>query len=263
MRNVPIVVAAVGAVLPLVPVALWSVSGEWRFPALWPERWSLRGFGELIDAGVGVALFDSLWIAAAVAVASTAIAVPAGLAIGSYRFRFKGAVLLVMLLPILVPPLAPTLGIHGLFIQLGLTDTPAGVCLVHLIPAVPYATLIMASVFVRRRGEIEAVARTLGAGPLQTFAHVTLPQTAPAIAVAALLAFLISWSQYILTVVIGGGSVVTVAMLLFSAASGNDPVRTAALGILFAVPPFIALLATLRLVKLRMSVRSIRSGDSP
>lgn len=249
IRNVPIFLVAVFALAPLVPVALWSISGEWRFPALWPQAWSLRGFRHLLGNGQFFeALTGSLWIAALVAVTSMVVALPAGMAIGGARFRLKGLVLLIVLLPILVPPLAATLGIHDVFIRLGLADTVAGVFLVHLIPAVPYATLILAAAFAGRSGEAESAARTLGAGPLQTFFHVTLPQAAPAIAVAALLAFLISWSQYILTVVIGGGSVITVAMLLFSAASGNDPVITAALGVVFALPPFIALLVALRLI---------------
>lgn len=240
---------AVFALAPLVPVALWSISGEWRFPALWPQSWSLRGFRDLLGSDLFLeSLAGSLWIAAAVALTSVVVALPAGMAIGRVRFRLKGLVLLIVLLPILVPPLAATLGIHDVFIRLGLADTAAGVFLVHLIPAVPYATLILAAAFAALSGESESAARTLGAGPVQTFLHVTLPQAAPAIAVAALLAFLISWSQYILTVVIGGGSVITVAMLLFSAANGNDPVVTAALGVVFALPPFIALLVALRLI---------------
>ncbi|HUO83229.1 MAG TPA: ABC transporter permease subunit [Gammaproteobacteria bacterium] len=254
IRNVPILLVAVFTLAPLVPVALWSISGEWRFPELWPQAWSLRGFRHLLESATFVgALTDSLWIAAAVAVTSIAVALPAGMAIGGRHFRMKGLVLLIVLLPILVPPLAATLGIHEVFIRLGLADTATGVFLVHLIPAVPYATLILAAAFAGRSGDAESAARTLGAGPIQTFVHVTLPQAAPAIAVAALLAFLISWSQYILTVVIGGGSVITVAVLLFSAATGDDPVIIAALGVVFALPPFVALLITLRLIAARAS----------
>ncbi|MGH8496066.1 MAG: ABC transporter permease [Gammaproteobacteria bacterium] len=237
--------------LPLLPVVLWSLSGEWRFPALWPQDWSLRGFRQLGEPGTRFfeALIASTGIAVAVTAATLVVALPAGIAIGARRFRLKGLVMLIVLLPVLVPPLAATLGIHGAFIRLGLADIAAGVILVHLIPAVPYAVLILASVFASRSGEIEATARTLGANPAQVFLHVTLPQVAPALAVAALLVFLISWSQYILTVIIGGGSVVTLAMLLFSAASGNDPVVTAALAVVFALPAVAALLLALRFLR--------------
>ena len=76
-----------------------------------------------------------------------------------------------------------------------------------------------------------------------------MPEAAPGIAVAGLFAFLISWGQYILTVLIGGGNVVTLPMLLFSAASGNDPVITSALALVFAVPAILALVVALRYLK--------------
>jgi putative spermidine/putrescine transport system permease protein len=77
---------------------------------------------------------------------------------------------------------------------------------------------------------------------------VTLPGVLPGVAVAGLFAFLISWGQYVLTVLIGGGNVVTLPMLLFSAASGNDPVITSALALVFAVPAILALVLALRVL---------------
>jgi putative spermidine/putrescine transport system permease protein len=141
------------------------------------------------------------------------------------------------------------MGIHLTFIRLGLADTVLGVFLVHLVPTVPYAAIILASVFADRDGALEEAARTLGAGPWRAFLHVTLPQVAPGVAVAALFAFLISWSQYILTLLIGGGNVVTLPMLLFSAASGNDPVISSALALAFALPAVAVLVLALRFLK--------------
>ncbi len=109
--------------------------------------------------------------------------------------------------------------------------------------------VILTSIFAERTGELEEVARTLGANPWQAFRHVTLPETAPGVAVAGLFAFLISWGQYILTLLIGGGNVVTLPMLLFSAAAGNDPVITSALALVFALPAVLALVIALCYLK--------------
>ncbi|MDP9410949.1 MAG: ABC transporter permease subunit [Actinomycetota bacterium] len=245
-----VIVAALVA-LPFVPLVLWTFAGEWRFPDLLPAEWSLRGIRYLLDPGNGVlgATLISLLVGVSVALASVAVGLPAGMALGGYEWRFKGIVIFFILLPILVPPLASTMGIHLTFIRLGLTDTVLGVFLVHLVPTVPYTAIIMTSIFVERTGELEEVARTLGAGPWQTFLHVTLPAAAPGVAVAGLFAFLISWGQYILTLLIGGGNVVSLPMLLFSAASGNDPVITSALALAFAVPAILALVIALRYLK--------------
>jgi len=236
--------------LPFVPLFLWAFAGEWRFPDLLPAGWSLRGWESVIGENrFAEAVLNSLLIGVAATVASVAVGLPAGMALGGYEFRLKGAIVFFILLPIMVPPLASTMGIHLTFIRLGLADTVFGVFLVHLIPTVPYTAIILASVFAEMSGEMEEVARTLGASPWQAFRHVTLPRAMPGVAVASLFAFLVSWSQYILTVLIGGGSVITLPMLLFSAASGGDPMITAVLSLIFALPALVALVAALRYLK--------------
>jgi putative spermidine/putrescine transport system permease protein len=111
--------------------------------------------------------------------------------------------------------------------------------------------------------ELEEAARTLGASPWKTFVYVTLPQVAPGVAVAALFSFLVSWSQYILTVLIGGGTVVTLPMLLFGAAGGNDPVITAVFAVIFALPAVLALLVALRFVRPGSQTGLVGLGGKP
>ncbi len=249
--NAGLLIVTTLVALPFVPLFLWVFAGEWRFPDLLPSAWSLRGISYLIEPGGRVlgATRNSLLIGVSVALASVVIGTPAGMAIGGYEWRFKGLVIFFILLPILVPPLASTMGVHVTFIRLGLADTLLGVFLVHLVPTVPYTAIIMTSIFAERTGELEEAARTLGANPWQAFMHVTLPDVLPGVAVAGLFAFLISWGQYVLTLLIGGGNVVTLPMLLFSAASGNDPVVTSALAIVFALPAVLALVVALHFLK--------------
>lgn len=251
LPDAALVAVAALVALPFVPLVLWAFAGEWRFPDLLPTAWSLRGMAHLFEPGGGVlaATLVSLVVGAATAAASVVVGLPAGMAIGGYEWRLKGLVVFFVLLPILVPPLAATLGLHVTFIRLGLADTLVGVFLVHLVPTVPYTALILAGVFAERTGELEEAARTLGANAWQAFLRVTLPDVLPGVAVAGLFAFLISWGQYVLTLLIGGGSVVTLPMLLFSAASGNDPVVTSALALAFALPAVLALVLALRVLK--------------
>ena len=250
-RGLGLALIAALVAVPLVPLALWSFGGEWRYPDLLPTAFSLRGWEYVAGSGSRApeAILNSLVIGVAATAASVAVGLPAGMALGGYEFRLKGAVIFFVLLPIMVPPLASTMGLHVTFIRLGLADTLPGVFLVHLVPTVPYTALILAGVFAERTGELEEAARTLGANPWQAFLRVTLPGVLPGVAVAGLFAFLISWGQYVLTLLIGGGNVVTLPMLLFSAASGNDPVITSALALAFAVPAVLALVLALRVLK--------------
>jgi putative spermidine/putrescine transport system permease protein len=68
----------------------------------------------------------------------------------------------------------------------------------------------------------------------------------PSLVVATLFAFLISWSQYLLTLLIGGGQVITLPILLFSAASGGNPAIIATLSLLFVAPPVLVIAFTAR-----------------
>jgi putative spermidine/putrescine transport system permease protein len=174
------------------------------------------------------------------------VGVPAGRALGLYRFRGKGLVELLILAPVIVPGIAVALGLHSVFIQLGLTNTLAGVVLVHLVPTVPYMTLVMAGIFANYDPAYEQQARSLGASASQTFRHVTLPAILPGIIVGGLFAFLVSWSQYVLTLLIGGGRVITLPLLLFNYASAGRNDLTGAIGIIYILPGILALLFTAR-----------------
>jgi putative spermidine/putrescine transport system permease protein len=133
------------------------------------------------------------------------------------------------------------MGLNILFLRLGLAGSPLGVVLVHLVPVLPYAIFALVGVFARYDEGYEQQARSLGAGPLYALWHVTLPLAGPGIVVAALFAFLVSWSQYVLTLLIGGGRVSTLPMLLFAAVAGGNPASIAALALIFAAPPLVAI----------------------
>ena len=235
-------------VLPLIPLAIWSFSRSWFFPDLLPSAWSTRAWDYALSDTSQV--MDSLWITIVIALGATALSVltgvPAGRALGLYNFRGKQLVELMILAPTIVPGIAVVLGIHVTFITMGLTNTVAGVILVHLIPTLPYMVLVMAGIFSNYDPDIEDQARSLGASPLQTFWYITLPAIMPGIIVGALFAFLVSWSQYILTLLIGGGRVVTLPLLLFNfATSGRNDV-TGAISMIYILPGIVILVLTAR-----------------
>lgn len=242
------VLLAVWLVLPLMPLVLWSFARGWRFPDLLPQVWSLRAWDHVFSARSGVieSLGLTVWIAALATMLSVLVGVPAGRALGLYSFRGKGLVELLILAPIIVPGIAVALGLHGVFILLGLTNTVTGVVLVHLIPTIPYMTLVMAAIFANHDRAFEQQARSLGASPLQTFRHVTLPAILPGMVVGGLFAFLVSWSQYILTLLIGGGRVVTLPLLMFSFATSGRNDITGAIAVIYVLPGALILLFTAR-----------------
>jgi len=131
---------------------------------------------------------------------------------------------------------------------LGLIDAPAqfpvlvrdryglGIILHYVIKEMPFLVLIVLAVLRTQGATYDLVAENLGA----------LPLLGPGLAVAALFAFLVSWSQYVLTLLIGGGRVITLPILLFAVVSGGNPTLIAGLALLFAAPPVIAIVLAAR-----------------
>jgi putative spermidine/putrescine transport system permease protein len=238
----------VGVLLPLVPLVIWSFSFRWYFPAPLPTEWSLRAWEYVFSPSSQVfrSLGFSTVIALAVTSISIAIGIPAGRAMGLHQFRGKTLVEFLILAPTIIPVIAVAMGIHVAFIRYGLADTLLGVALVHLIPVTPYMVMIMSSVFANYNPEYEEQARSLGANPAQVFVYVTFPAILPGVVVGGLFAFIISWSQYILTVLIGGGQIITLPMLLFSFALSGDNAIAAALSIVFVAPAIVFLVVTSR-----------------
>jgi putative spermidine/putrescine transport system permease protein len=236
--------------LPFVPLVLASLGEGYFFPQVLPDRWSTRAWRIVLDPGgrTWAALVDTVAIGVAVMVLSLVVAIPAGRVLGTRRFRGKRAVELVLLAPVLVPAVAVAIGIHVVFLRLGIAGGIPGVVLAHLIPATPYVILLSAGVFANADLELEAQARSLGAGRWRTRLHVTLPLVAPGLAVAALFGFLVSWGQYVLTLVIGGGRVITLPILLFATASGGDTSVTAATALFHSLPAVVLLVATTRVL---------------
>jgi len=239
-----------GTLLPLVPLLVWAASGQWRYPALIPQQASLRGARLLGDprSQIPRALLTSALVGLSVALLACAIGYPAGRAIGLYRFRGRRALQFLLLAPVIVPGLASAVGLQVFFIRYGLADTTSGVVLVQLIPTVPYAATVLGAAFANFDSDYERQARALGAGPVQILLRVTVPLLRPALALAGMFAFLISWSEYVLTLLIGGGQVITLPLLLFAAISSSDLTAAAALAVLVIAPPLLLVTLAVRLL---------------
>jgi putative spermidine/putrescine transport system permease protein len=238
-----------GVLTPFAALLLWTFSDRWFYPNLLPEQWGLRAWQYVFGtAGFQIleALFQSVRVAAVTAALSVAAGIPAGRALGIYHFRGKDLLSIVLLMPVIVPPLCVAMGLQLWLIRLGLAETLAGVMLVHLMFCLPYSVFVLWGVFSNYNPEFEDQARSLGASALRVATRVMIPLTYPGILVAALFSFLLSWSQYLSTLIIGGGKITTLPILLFALmASGDRPVA-AAVSILFVAPALAALAVSAR-----------------
>ena len=156
------------------------------------------------------------------------------------------------MLPFLIPGTVFAMGVQVAFIRLGLARSVGGVILAHSIVALPYAMSIMCDVTRAAGRRMEEASLTCGAGRLSTLVHATLPGLAPGIASSLLMCYILSFSQYFLTLLIGGGTVRTFALVLFPYLGGGDRTIAGAYGIVFiAVTLTVFLVFELLIHKLR------------
>jgi len=247
-RNAVIWLIVLSAVLPMIPVIVWSFADGWYFPDLVPSNFTLRGWEYVAEpySRALPALLNSLLIATVVTLLAFPIGIPAARALGLHRFRGKRFVEFLILAPLIVPELPLAIGIHILFIRYGLANTLLGVIIIHLILVVPYVVLVLAGVYSNYQPEAEETARTLGASRWRVFIHITLPAIFPGMVVGGLFAFIRSWRTYVFTLVIGGGIVETLPLVVFSFIGTGDNHVSTVLSMLFIAPAILMLLVTAR-----------------
>lgn len=257
--------AGVWLLLPLVPILLWAAADRWSFPGALPQDWGLSGWRDASSAGLAAALRRSLLLGLAVAVLATPLGAMTGRVLGWRITRHPRLVVLALLLPLLLPPFAVSMGLDVIVLRVGLPG-PVSVVLVLVVLALPYCAYTCAGAYARCSPLLEEQARALGATPGQARRRATLPAVRSSIIVAALLAFLVGWSDYVATLLLGGGQLVTAPVLLGAAASGsgNDP-AVAALAVATVVPPvvLVASVAALHAVRSRRDRAASIPSDMP
>ncbi|MEN9206535.1 MAG: hypothetical protein Q6J68_01380 [Thermostichales cyanobacterium SZTDM-1c_bins_54] len=232
--------------LPLLPVALWSVSQGWYFPHILPQTWTLAGWITVLHghSGIGEGLLTSLLLGLITTTVALLVGIPAG-----YALNHTPALRPLLYLPLLGSPLAVVLGLQELLIRLGLQGSLVGVMVVHLLPTVPYTSLVMSSLFASWDPAYGWVARSLGAAPWQVGRYVLGPMLLPGVGVSALFAFLLSWNEFVLSFFVGAGEVLTLPMVLFSLLQGGNYTLIGAVTITSLLPGLVILGLSSRLLQ--------------
>lgn len=220
---------------PVAIIVVWAFTASWPWPSLLPETFSARGIEELFGPAqrAGEVLGASVGIALATAALTTAVATLAGRALSHYRFFGREALRFAVLLPFLIPATVFAMGVQVAFIRAGLAGTVAGVVLAHSIVALPYAALIMADAMEAAGSRLEEQARVCGAGGARAWLTVILPMLSPSLLSAASMSYILSFSQYFLTLLVGSGKVKTLALVMFPYLASGDRTIASAYGVVF------------------------------
>lgn len=228
--------------LPVVVLLVFAFQGSGRL-ALPFSGPSLRWFRfVLAEEAFRSALSSSLKVGVTSSLAAMVVGTLTGLAFTRYKLRLQRPLEALSMAPIALPGLFVGLSLLAYFGQVGMSLSLVTVFLAHLLYVLPYVLIVMRSRLERFDVAIEEAARDLGANAWQTFWRVTFPITWPTILASGILAFALSFDEFLITLfVIGSDS--TLPIMMWSRMRRKiDPSINAVAAIIFAV--FVASLAS-------------------
>lgn len=200
---------------PIFVLAAFSFN-RGRLTAAW-EGFTFDWYLKLLhNAHVLGALRNSLLVALVTTTVATLFGTAAALALERARLRRAALLDGLVTLPMVVPEIVLASSLLLLFAGVGLRLGFATVILAHVAFTVSYAVVVVRARLQGFDASLEEAAMDLGAGPLRTFVHVTLPLIAPGIVAAALMVFALSIDDYVVTSFVAGVGATTLPVQIYS-----------------------------------------------
>ncbi|MEW2071472.1 ABC transporter permease [Streptomyces sp. NPDC007346] len=217
-------------ILPNIVVMVFSFNRpNGRFNYEW-QRFSLDAWKDPCGvADLCGSLSLSLQIAFWATLGATVLGTMVAFALVRYRFRARGAISSLIFLPMAMPEVVMAASLLTLFLNMGAQLGFWTVLIAHIMFCLSFVVTAVKARVMSMDPKLEEAARDLYAGPVQTFVRVTLPIAAPGIAAGALLAFALSFDDFIITN-FNAGSTVTFPMFVWGSAQRGTPVQINVIG---------------------------------
>ncbi len=204
--------------LPILVLIVFSFNAN-RSVSNWTEfslDWYARALG---NEGVQNAAIVSIEVAIIATILSTAIATAAALATTRVR-QFKGmpAVFGVINMPLMVPEIVTAVATLSFFALLktstGITFGLGNLMIAHTVFCIPFAYMPIRARLEDMDLTLEHAAMDLYATPWQAFRRVTAPLLVPGIIAGAMLAFIVSFDDVIITYMVAGPGETTLPLYI-------------------------------------------------
>lgn len=215
-----------------------------------PSYLTLDNFRDALATDAGNNFFGAIINSVIISSVTTALALLLGVftayALARVEFRGKFLVTGVILAASMFPGVALVTPLFQLFTEIGWIGTYQALIIPNISFALPLAIYTLTSFFNDLPWELEEAARVDGATRGQAFIKIILPLAAPALFTTAILAFIITWNEFLLSQQLSNTSTepVTVAIARFSGVNPYLPPHAAimAAGALVTVPLVIMVL---------------------
>ncbi len=194
--------------------------------------------------------------ASIVALVVLCFGVPVALAIARYDFRGRSFVSGLFLSPLLVPTVVLGLGLLLVFQPIALTGTYAGIIIAHFGITVPYVIRTTLMSLTTSDVSCEEAAKVHGANSWETFRRVTLPIISPGLIAGAVMAFIISFDEAVISLFVAGAGRTTLPVEMFRYLQYRSDPGVAALSVILIAISVVIVIVVERAVGLRKVMNS-------
>ncbi len=215
--------AVLVVVSPAIFVFFWMISLSLKteidniaYPPIFiPNPPTLANFEKIFqESPYGLFTFNSIVVSGSATLIALLVGVPAGYGIA--KGKAQGLAMLIMIARI-TPGLSYLIPLFTLFRFLQISGTLLPQMISHLVLTIPMVVWVMISFFEEMHPELEEAALTDGCSMWQAFYRVAMPIARPGIAVAAILAFIQSWNNFLFGAVLATRLTRTLPVAVFSA----------------------------------------------
>jgi spermidine/putrescine transport system permease protein len=162
------------------------------------------------------ALSNSLIIALTTTTVATLLGTATALALARYRFRLRTLYRMLMFMPMIMPDIVLGIGLLIFFVSIGFRLGLLTIIIGHCTFLISYVFIIVQARLAGMDRTLEEASADLGANEWITLRKIILPQLAPGIIGGALLAFIISMDDLVITYFISGVDATTLPLFIFS-----------------------------------------------
>jgi spermidine/putrescine transport system permease protein len=201
--------------IPIIILVFFSFNSA-RSATIW-EGFSLAWYAKAFaNDDVQRAAVNSLVVATVATLAATISAVLAALVLGrSGKFRGKGVSYGILLLPMTMPEIVTAVATLSFFTAIQLNMGLGRVIIAHTVFCIPFAFLPIRARLQGMDTTMEQAAQDLYANEWQTFRYVTFPLLMPGIISGAMLSFIISIDDFIITLMVAPAGSTTLPLYIY------------------------------------------------
>ncbi len=243
-------------------VVLDSLSEEWFNTWLPKGLFTTQWYAyELSDHDIVQLLSNTLIVAIGATLLALLVGFPAAYVLARKQFRFKGVLMGIYLLPMLIPPLAYGIPLATVMLRYLGGDLPS-IILVNVVPTLPFVILILTPFIEQVDVSLESASRMLGANRFQTFVRVVLPLIVPGLLTAGVLAVVRVIAMFELTYLVANANAETLVVTLYgdAFASGMRPEQAInAMAVIYMLTTMVLLGVALLFVKPTQFVVRLKS----